>query len=137
MSTKKLNGLDKRATSSRFNIRGLDEQKAGVFAAGAGGTPFQYSRQYVGARPDETGSSSVARRERMADEATQQAERDKQMSEAEAARKRREQEEATRLAEEEARQKLREAQGGGFAANILSGGGLTFGGNARRRLAGS
>lgn len=137
MSTKKLNGLDKKIGSKRLNISdNLGGEKAGL-ALALGGAPTAYSSDVLGMRADESGTSSVARRERLADEATQQAERDKQILEAEAARKRLEQEEAARLAEEEARKKLREAQGGGYAANILSGGGLTFGGSARRRLSGS
>lgn len=142
MSSKKLGGLDKKIGSKRLNISDkLGGEKAGL-ALALSGTPgvqqqAMHSSDVLGMRADESGTSSVARRERLADEATQNAERDKQMAEAEAARKRREQEEATRLAEEEARKKLREAQGGGYAANILSGGGLTFGGSARRRLSGS
>lgn len=142
MSTKKLGGLDKKIGNKRFNVSDkLGGDKAGLALALSGLPGVQqqamHSSDVIGKRAGDSGMSSVERDERLAGEATQQAERDKHAAEAEAARKRRAQEEATRLAEEEARKKLREAQGGGYAANILTGGGLTFGGSARRRLSGS
>lgn len=142
MSTKKLGGLDKKIGSKKLNISDkLGGDKAGIALALSGIPGVQqqamHSEGVIGKRAGDTGMSSVERDEKLASEAQQQAERDKLAATTEAERKRRAQEEATRLAEEEARKKLREAQSGGFAANILSGGGLTFGGSARRRLAGS
>lgn len=58
-------------------------------------------------------------------------------TEAEAARKQAEID-AQNARDEEARGKIRDAQGGGYAANVLAGGkGLGFGSGARRRLSGS
>lgn len=139
MSSKKLGGLDKRASNKRFNT---GNKGVGIGLALSGTTPglqqiAMHSEEVIGSRAGDTGTSSADRDERLAGEAAAQAERDRLAEvQAEAARKQRTIDEQN-ARDEEARKKLREAQGGGFAANILSGGGLTFGGNARRRLAGS
>lgn len=138
MSSKKLGGLDKRASNKRFNT-GNKGVGIGLALSGIPGLQqaAMHSEEVIGSRAGDTGTSSADRDERLAGEAAAQAERDRLAEvQAEAARKQRTIDEQN-ARDEEARKKLREAQGGGFAANILSGGGLTFGGNARRRLAGS
>lgn len=138
MSSKKLGGLDKRARNKRFNT-GNKGVGIGLALSGIPGLQqtAMHSEEVIGSRAGDTGTSSADRDERLAGEAAAQAERDRLAEvQAEAARKQRTIDEQN-ARDEEARKKLREAQGGGFAANILSGGGLTFGGNARRRLAGS
>ncbi len=137
MSSKRLGGLDKKISSDRFNVADkYGGKKATAFGA-AHGNPFaMFSEDAVGARAGDTGTSSAARDERRAGEASAEAERQAHATAEQAAAARRQQEEERRRQEEEARQKLREAQGGGFTANILAGAGGR-GRGARRYLTGS
>lgn len=140
MSGKKLGGLDKKLSSKRFNIKGGKLAGIGAALSGIPGLQQQamHSTDVVGARAGSSGTSSAEREERLTGEAQAQAERERQQAIAdEAARKQAEIDEKN-AQEEEARRKLREAQGGGYAANILAGsGGLTRSGSAARRLSGS
>jgi len=141
VSSKKLGGLDKKISNDRFNIRDKYGGKtAGILAALSGSPGMQQaamqSEDVVGARAGDTGTSSAARDERRAGEASAEAERQAYATAEQAAAARRQQEEERRRQEEEARQKLREAQGGGFTANILAGAGGR-GRGARRYLTGS
>lgn len=97
-----------------------------------------FSRDVVDMRAGSSGTSSVERDEELALEAAAQGERDAlQLIQDEAARKQGEID-AQNTKDEEARKKLREAQGGGYAANVLAGGkNFGYGGGARRRLSGS
>lgn len=141
MSTKKLGGLDKKISSDRFNIQDKHGGKtAGILAALSAMPGAQqaamHSEDVVGARAGDTGMSSADRDERLAGEASAEADRQARATAEQAAAERRRNEEERRLQEEEARQKLREAQGGGFTANILAGAGGR-GRGARRYLTGS
>lgn len=140
MSSKKL-GIDtKKLFNKRFNIPG--GKLAGIGAALSGIPGLQqmamHSTDVGNARAGSSGTSSVEREERKTGEAQAQAERERQQAAAEEAKRKQAEIDEKKAQEEEARRRLREAQGGGYAANILAGsGGLTRSGSAARRLSGS
>lgn len=138
---KTLKKATKRLFNDRFNIPGLP--KGGGIAAALSGIPglqqqAMHSTDVGDMRAGASGTSSVGKENEAEAQAAAQAARESQKAAAdEAARKQAEIDEKN-AQEEEARRRLREAQGGGYAANILAGsGGLTRSGSAARRLSGS
>ena len=135
MSSKKLGGLDKKLGSKQFNT-GQKELNLGLAAHGNPASMF--SEEVLGMRADESGTSSVERSDRLAAEGVAQGERDALKRIQDEATAKQAAIDAQNAQDEEARKKLREAQGGGYAANVLAGGkNFGYGGGARRRLSGS
>lgn len=138
MSSKKLGGLDRKLGSKKLNIGGDSGKYINLQRAALGDPSAMFSRDVLDMRAGESGTRSVEQEERLAIDAAAQAERDRLKEiQDEAARKQGEID-AQNAKDEEARKKLREAQGGGYTANILAGSkGFGYGGSARRRLSGS
>ena len=99
--------------------------------------PVSMDPDVLGARADKSGTRSVDQEKDQsilaANEATAEAEQNRLATAAEEQRKKDEEAERAKAA----RDALREAQTGGYAANILAGRSSGFGGGASRRLYGS
>ena len=112
--------------------------KAGKILAALGGVaPAMVDPEVLGARAGSSGTRSVDQEEdqRVLAGAEATAEAEQAASAAAAAEQTKKDEEAERA--KAARDALREAQTGGYAANILAGRSGGFGGGASRRLYGS
>lgn len=138
MSSKKLSGLEKK-------IWGDNAKWAQLHRASRGEPSAQLSDDVLDMRADKSGVSSVGRSERLAREEVEQGERDRLQVIQDEANAKQAAIDAQNASDEEARKRLREAQGGGYAANVLAGrsrsgqGGRNFGygGGVRRLLSGS
>jgi len=126
-----------RKLSKRLNVPGKYGKAAGILGALAGDPMRMMSSDVLGARAGTSGTRSVDQEKDQtllaANEAAAEAEQNRLAAAAEAQRKKDEEEERARAA----RDALREAQTGGYAANILAGSSGGSSGGASRRLYGS
>lgn len=138
MSYKKLGGLDRKLSSKRFNVKTGSENFDKMVAVGRGVAGDYSARNTTDMRAGDSGTRTVADEEQRVAEGAARTEQERLQAITDEASRKQAEIDAQNAQDEEARKKLREAQGGGYAANVLAGGkGFGYGGGALRRLSGS